>query len=115
MLLIIDNYDSFTYNLVQYFGQLGAETAVRRNDEITPDEIGALKPAAIVISPGPCSPKEDVPRIRRPLCVGSTRYCWAGLSHPRAKPERGRLPIHGCGRSRLISRLRLRRPPEPVA
>ena len=58
MLLIIDNYDSFTYNLVQYFGQLGAETAVYRNDEISMEEIGAMKPAAIVISPGPCSPKE---------------------------------------------------------
>lgn len=58
MLLIIDNYDSFTYNLVQYFGQLGAETAVYRNDEISPEEISEMKPAAIVISPGPCSPKE---------------------------------------------------------
>ncbi len=58
MLLIIDNYDSFTYNLAQYFSQLGAETAVRRNDEISLDEIGALKPEALVISPGPCSPRE---------------------------------------------------------
>lgn len=58
MLLIIDNYDSFTYNLVQYFGQLGAETTVCRNDEISLAEIEAMKPAAIVISPGPCSPKE---------------------------------------------------------
>ena len=68
MLLIIDNYDSFTYNLVQYFGQLGAETAVHRNDEISLDEIGALKPEAVVISPGPCSPKEagiSVDVIRR--------------------------------------------------
>lgn len=58
MLLIIDNYDSFTYNLVQYFGQLGAETTVCRNDEISLAEIEVMKPAAIVISPGPCSPKE---------------------------------------------------------
>ena len=58
MLLVIDNYDSFTYNLVQYFGELGADPFVKRNDEITPDEIAALKPARIVISPGPCTPKE---------------------------------------------------------
>jgi anthranilate synthase/aminodeoxychorismate synthase-like glutamine amidotransferase len=58
MLLIIDNYDSFTYNLVQYFGELGAEPVVRRNDEITIAEIEALKPEAVVISPGPCTPKE---------------------------------------------------------
>jgi anthranilate synthase/aminodeoxychorismate synthase-like glutamine amidotransferase len=58
MLLIIDNYDSFTYNLVQYFGELGAELVVKRNDEITVPEIEALKPQAIVISPGPCTPRE---------------------------------------------------------
>jgi len=58
MLLVIDNYDSFTYNLVQYFGELGAEPLVRRNDEITLAEIAALKPERLVISPGPCTPKE---------------------------------------------------------
>lgn len=58
MLLVIDNYDSFTYNLVQYFGELGAEILVKRNDEITLDEIRALKPERICISPGPCTPKE---------------------------------------------------------
>src|SRR6478609_1124138 len=58
MLLVIDNYDSFTYNLVQYFGELGAEQVVKRNDEITLEEIEALKPERIVISPGPCTPKE---------------------------------------------------------
>jgi len=58
MLLIIDNYDSFTYNLVQYFGELGAELVVKRNDEITVVEIEALRPEAVVISPGPCTPKE---------------------------------------------------------
>ena len=58
MLLVIDNYDSFTYNLVQYFGELGADPLVKRNDEITPDEIAALQPARIVISPGPCAPNE---------------------------------------------------------
>lgn len=58
MLLVIDNYDSFTYNLVQYFGELGADLLVRRNDEITPDEIATLRPERIVISPGPCTPNE---------------------------------------------------------
>ncbi len=58
MLLVLDNYDSFTYNLVQYFGELGAEILVKRNDEITLAEIAALKPERIVISPGPCTPNE---------------------------------------------------------
>ena len=58
MLLMIDNYDSFTYNLVQYFGELGQEVQVYRNDEITLDEIYTLNPAKIVISPGPCTPNE---------------------------------------------------------
>ena len=58
MLLVIDNYDSFTYNLVQYFGELGAELLVKRNDEITLDEIAALQPERICISPGPCTPNE---------------------------------------------------------
>ena len=58
MLVMIDNYDSFTYNLVQYFGELGTEVKVFRNDEITIPQIEALKPDHICISPGPCSPKE---------------------------------------------------------
>ena len=58
MLLVIDNYDSFTYNLVQYFGELGADPLVKRNDEISLDEIRALAPERIVISPGPCTPNE---------------------------------------------------------
>jgi anthranilate synthase/aminodeoxychorismate synthase-like glutamine amidotransferase len=58
MLLVIDNYDSFTYNLVQYFGELGADPVVRRNDEITLEEIATMKPERIVISPGPCTPNE---------------------------------------------------------
>ena len=58
MILVLDNYDSFTYNLVQYFGELGAELLVKRNDEISLDEIAALKPERIVISPGPCTPHE---------------------------------------------------------
>ncbi|MDI4633136.1 aminodeoxychorismate/anthranilate synthase component II [Pelomonas sp. V22] len=58
MLLMIDNYDSFTFNLVQYFGELGADVKVVRNDQITVAEIGALKPDHLVFSPGPCSPAE---------------------------------------------------------
>lgn len=58
MLLMIDNYDSFTYNVVQYFGELGADVRVYRNDEITIEEIKALDPDHIVISPGPCTPNE---------------------------------------------------------
>ena len=58
MLLMIDNYDSFTYNLVQYFGELGEEVKVYRNDEKTVEEIAALRPTRIVISPGPCTPQE---------------------------------------------------------
>jgi anthranilate synthase component 2 len=58
MLLMIDNYDSFTYNLVQYLGELGEEVVVRRNDEITVSEIEKLAPQRIVISPGPCTPSE---------------------------------------------------------
>jgi anthranilate synthase component II len=58
MLLMLDNYDSFTYNLVQYFGELGEDVHVARNDEITLDEIAALKPDRLCISPGPCSPAE---------------------------------------------------------
>jgi para-aminobenzoate synthetase component 2 len=58
MILVIDNYDSFTYNLVQYLGELGADIVVKRNDEITVEEAAAMKPSHILISPGPCSPKE---------------------------------------------------------
>jgi anthranilate synthase/aminodeoxychorismate synthase-like glutamine amidotransferase len=58
MLLLIDNYDSFTYNLVQYFGELGCQVVVKRNDEISLDEIAALAPKHICISPGPCTPRE---------------------------------------------------------
>jgi len=58
MLLVIDNFDSFTYNLVQYFGQLGVEQKIYRNNEITADQVIALHPERIVLSPGPCSPNE---------------------------------------------------------
>lgn len=77
MLLMIDNYDSFTYNLVQYFGELGEEVMVFRNDEITPDEVEHLKPARIVISPGPCTPSK------------------AGVSIPLIERYNGRVPILG--------------------
>ena len=68
MLLMIDNYDSFTYNLVQYLGEMGLEPFVRRNDELSVDEVERLGPSAIVLSPGPCTPAEAgicVPLIRR--------------------------------------------------
>ncbi len=58
MVFVLDNYDSFTYNLVQYLGELGEEVVVRRNDELTPEEIVALKPERILLSPGPCTPQE---------------------------------------------------------
>ncbi len=58
MLLLIDNYDSFTYNLAQYFGELGCKLVIKRNDEISLDEIAALAPERICISPGPCTPRE---------------------------------------------------------
>lgn len=77
MLLMIDNYDSFTYNLVQYFGELGEEVKVFRNDEITLAEIAALAPARIVISPGPCSPAE------------------AGISVETIKTFAGKIPLLG--------------------
>lgn len=59
MILVVDNYDSFTYNLVQYLGQCGAEVVVRRNDAIDPDEVARLNPAGIMLSPGPCTPSES--------------------------------------------------------
>jgi anthranilate synthase component 2 len=58
MVFVLDNYDSFTYNLVQYMGELGAEMVIRRNDELTPAEVEALHPDHILISPGPCTPQE---------------------------------------------------------
>jgi anthranilate synthase component 2 len=77
MLLMIDNYDSFTYNLVQYFGELGADVRVVRNDAIGVDEIEALAPSQIVVSPGPCTPAE------------------AGVSVPAIARFAGRIPILG--------------------
>jgi anthranilate synthase/aminodeoxychorismate synthase-like glutamine amidotransferase len=68
MILVIDNYDSFTFNLVQYLGELGEEPVVRRNDEIDVETVGSMAPSAIVLSPGPCTPAEagiTVPVVRR--------------------------------------------------
>ncbi len=58
MVFVLDNYDSFTYNLVQYMGELGAEMVIRRNDELTPEEVERLRPERILISPGPCTPQD---------------------------------------------------------
>ena len=77
MLLMIDNYDSFTYNVVQYLGELGAEVKVVRNDELTVAEIAALNPERIVVSPGPCTPTE------------------AGISLEAIQYFAGKLPILG--------------------
>lgn len=67
MVFVLDNYDSFTYNLVQYMGELGAELVVKRNDELTPEQIVALRPERILLSPGPCTPQEAgvlIPLVR---------------------------------------------------
>src|SRR6202044_699875 len=58
MVFVLDNYDSFTYNLVQYLGELGAEVVVRRNDQVTVEEVDAMRPERILLSPGPCTPQE---------------------------------------------------------
>ncbi len=77
MILVIDNYDSFTYNLVQYLGELGQEPAAYRNDTITPEQVVEMSPSHIVISPGPCTPLE------------------AGISNDIIRTFRGRIPILG--------------------
>lgn len=77
MLLLIDNYDSFTYNLFHYLGELGADVVVKRNDELTADEALALKPEAVVLSPGPCTPNE------------------AGICLDLIKKTNGQMPILG--------------------
>ena len=82
MLLMIDNYDSFTFNLVQYFGELGQDVKVLRNDEISVAEIAALKPAHLVLSPGPCSPAEAgvcVPAIQ--ALIGTMPILGVCLGH----------------------------------
>ena len=77
MILLIDNYDSFTFNLAQYLGQMGQNVEIRRNDQITLDEIEELQPERIIISPGPCTPKE------------------AGISVPLIQRFAGKIPILG--------------------
>ena len=77
MVFVLDNYDSFTYNLVQYLGELGAEVEVHRNDELTVEQVEALKPERILLSPGPCTPSE------------------AGILVPLIRHMAGRVPIFG--------------------
>jgi anthranilate synthase/aminodeoxychorismate synthase-like glutamine amidotransferase len=77
LIFVLDNYDSFTYNLVQYIGELGAQVEVRRNNQVTVDEIEAMHPERIVISPGPCTPRE------------------AGISIELIRELSGRIPILG--------------------
>jgi anthranilate synthase/aminodeoxychorismate synthase-like glutamine amidotransferase len=82
MVFVLDNYDSFTYNLVQYLGELGAEVVVRRNDELTVEEVEALHPERILLSPGPCTPGEAgilVPLIRH--MAGKTPILGVCLGH----------------------------------
>jgi anthranilate synthase component 2 len=102
MLLMIDNYDSFTYNLVQYFGELGEEVRTFRNDEITLHEIAALKPDRICISPGPCTPHEagiSVPLLQK--FAGQTPILGVCLGHQSigaafgGKVVRARQVMHG--------------------
>ncbi len=77
MVFVLDNYDSFTYNLVQYLGELGAEVEVRRNDQVTPGEVERMRPQRIVLSPGPCTPQE------------------AGITIPLIQYFAGRVPLLG--------------------
>jgi anthranilate synthase/aminodeoxychorismate synthase-like glutamine amidotransferase len=103
MILLIDNYDSFTFNLVQFLGDLGAETIVRRNDKITPAEALALNPDGILLSPGPCTPTEagicldlihEAARTKTPLlgvCLGHQAIGQAFGGHIIRAP----LPVHG--------------------
>ena len=102
MLLMIDNYDSFTFNLVQYFGELGQDVKVLRNDEVTVDEIGALQPKYLVLSPGPCSPAEAgvcVPAVQ--ALIGTLPILGVCLGHQSigaalgGKIVRARRQMHG--------------------
>ena len=112
MLLVIDNYDSFTYNLVQYLGEMGVEMKIVRNDEVTLDAVRALKPARILVSPGPCSPAEagvsvEVIRQLGPtiptfgVCLGhqSIGYAFGGEVIRNFRMMHGKTsPIHHDGR-----------------
>jgi para-aminobenzoate synthetase component 2 len=86
MVFVLDNYDSFTYNLVQYMGELGAEVVVRRNDEVTPAEVVAMRPERILLSPGPCTPQDAgvlIPLIQH----------LAG--HNKGLPKKEQIPVLG--------------------
>ncbi|HEY7979250.1 MAG TPA: aminodeoxychorismate/anthranilate synthase component II [Rhizomicrobium sp.] len=100
MILLIDNYDSFTYNLFHYLGELGAQVTVKRNDEMTVDAVLALKPEAIVLSPGPCTPNE------------------AGICLDLIKTANGKVPILGvCLGHQAIGQVyggKIVRAPEPM-
>jgi anthranilate synthase/aminodeoxychorismate synthase-like glutamine amidotransferase len=103
MILLIDNYDSFTFNLVQFFGDLGAECLVKRNDALTPDEALALAPEAIVLSPGPCTPNEAGICVELVLAAAKANMPVLGvcLGHQAigqafgAKVMRAAEPVHG--------------------
>jgi len=102
MILLIDNYDSFTWNLVHYFGQLGAEVAVFRNDELSVDEVSAKAPKAIVLSPGPCDPDKAGICLELIQRLGpTTPILGVCLGHQAigqnygAKVVRGDVPMHG--------------------
>jgi len=114
MLLMIDNYDSFTFNLVQYFGELGEDVVVKRNDEISLSDIEKLSPARIVISPGPCSPTEagiSVPAVenypRHIVSRATTR--WSSSAKPvqivwKSRPGRMTARSWGYGTRHLPSK-----------
>ena len=92
MVFVLDNYDSFTYNLVQYMGELGAEMVVRRNDELTPAEVEALRPERILISPGPCTPQDagiSIELIRHFRATGLGRRTADSRRVPGAPGDRG--------------------------
>lgn len=104
MILVIDNYDSFTYNLVQYIGELGYEVVVKRNDEITCEEVNTLNPEKIVISPGPCTPLEAgisveiIKTIEKPIfgvCLGhqAIGVAFGGEVIKANKPIHGKLSL----------------------
>jgi len=96
VILVIDNYDSFTYNLVQYVGQCGADVVVKRNDEITLDEIERLKPEGIMLSPGPCTPNESGICLNILQWALGVRRSALGESQPKAQSLKPRaIPIFG--------------------
>jgi anthranilate/para-aminobenzoate synthase component II len=99
MLLMIDNYDSFTFNLVQYFCELGEEVKVVRNNEVTLDEVAAFKADRIVLSPGPCSPAEAGVCVPLPECLEITSWTddgeIMGVRHKGPQTDAGFAPLEG--------------------